>query len=93
MKYECNKNYQEIIERSLKGGGETNRLVSKKMKQSNKKNSDGDGDCDEYPGYARFVEEATIGYSAMQVGVLRFPLNYAIDTRLEEANTEPCTKI
>jgi alpha-tubulin suppressor-like RCC1 family protein len=36
------------------------------MKLSSKKYVNGDGDCDEYPGYARFVEEATIGYSAMQ---------------------------
>eukprot|EP00578_Thalassiosira_sp_NH16_P023580 CAMPEP_0181102540 /NCGR_PEP_ID=MMETSP1071-20121207/14375_1 /TAXON_ID=35127 /ORGANISM="Thalassiosira sp., Strain NH16" /LENGTH=715 /DNA_ID=CAMNT_0023185531 /DNA_START=12 /DNA_END=2159 /DNA_ORIENTATION=- len=60
------KEAQEILDRSLTGGGETNRLISKKMKQSNKKHASGDGDCDEYPGYARFVEEATIGYSAMQ---------------------------
>ena len=59
-------NQQEILARSLTGGGETNRLTTKKMRQSNKKNEDGDGACDEYPGYARFVEEATIGYSAMQ---------------------------
>ena len=52
------------MDRSLTGGGETNRLITKKMKlsTSNKK----DGECDEYPSYARFVEEATIGYSAMQ---------------------------
>ena len=58
---------QEIIERSFTAGGETNRLISKKMKQSYKKNPLGDADADEYPGYARFVEEATLGYSAMQV--------------------------
>lgn len=60
------KEAQEILERSLTGGGETNRLMSKKMKQNNKKNPNGDGACDEYPAYARFVEEATLGYSAMQ---------------------------
>lgn len=59
---------QVILARSLNGGGETGRLVSKKMKQSHRKNEGvADGYCDEYPGYARFVEEATIGYSAMQV--------------------------
>mmetsp|Transcript_10397 Transcript_10397/g.19127 ORF Transcript_10397/g.19127 Transcript_10397/m.19127 type:complete len:213 (+) Transcript_10397:45-683(+) len=62
------KEAQEIIDRSLTGGGETKRLISKKMKRSNKKKDNDNGDCDEYPGYARFVEEATIGYSAMQVG-------------------------
>eukprot|EP00584_Thalassiosira_punctigera_P025947 CAMPEP_0172578848 /NCGR_PEP_ID=MMETSP1067-20121228/138945_1 /TAXON_ID=265564 ORGANISM="Thalassiosira punctigera, Strain Tpunct2005C2" /NCGR_SAMPLE_ID=MMETSP1067 /ASSEMBLY_ACC=CAM_ASM_000444 /LENGTH=724 /DNA_ID=CAMNT_0013371553 /DNA_START=21 /DNA_END=2195 /DNA_ORIENTATION=+ len=60
------KEAQEIIARSLAGGGETGRLITKKMKRSNKQNDSGDVDCDEYPGYARFVEEATIGYSAMQ---------------------------
>lgn len=57
------------MERSLVSGGDTGRLVSKKMKASNKKKdgSAGHADADEYPGYARFVEEATIGYSAMQV--------------------------
>eukprot|EP00571_Detonula_confervacea_P012895 CAMPEP_0172302584 /NCGR_PEP_ID=MMETSP1058-20130122/4258_1 /TAXON_ID=83371 /ORGANISM="Detonula confervacea, Strain CCMP 353" /LENGTH=697 /DNA_ID=CAMNT_0013013113 /DNA_START=45 /DNA_END=2138 /DNA_ORIENTATION=+ len=60
------KEAQDILDRSLTGGGETNRLLSKKMKQSNKKTTNGDGDCDDYPGYVRFVEEATIGYSAMQ---------------------------
>eukprot|EP00970_Alexandrium_tamarense_P000262 scaffold31_cov198-Alexandrium_tamarense.AAC.3 len=60
------KEAREILERSLTGGGETNRLISKKMKNSMKKNSNGDADADEYPGYARFVEEATLGYSAMQ---------------------------
>lgn len=54
------------MDRSLTGGGETNRLITKKMKLSAKKSGSGDGECDEYPGYARFVEEATIGYSAMQ---------------------------
>lgn len=55
------------MDRSLTAGGETNRLVSKKMKQYNKKNAGKeDGECDEYPAYARFVEEATIGYSSMQ---------------------------
>ena len=55
------------MDRSLIAGGETNRLISKKMKQYNKKNAGKeDGECDEYPAYARFVEEATIGYSAMQ---------------------------
>jgi len=60
------KEAQEILDRSFVGGGETNRLVSKKMKLSRKKNPNGDADADEYPGYARFVEEATLGYSAMQ---------------------------
>jgi len=60
------KDAQEILDRSFVGGGETNRLVSKKMKLSRKKNPNGDADADEYPGYARFVEEATLGYSAMQ---------------------------
>ncbi len=57
------------MERSLVSGGDTGRLVSKKMKASTKKKdgSAGHADADEYPGYARFVEEATIGYSAMQV--------------------------
>ena len=41
------------------------------MKNSMKKNSNGDADADEYPGYARFVEEATLGYSAMQVSKSR----------------------
>ena len=59
------KEAQEILDRSFVGGGETNRLVSKKMKLSRKKKN-GDADADEYPGYARFVEEATLGYSAMQ---------------------------
>jgi len=58
---------KDILDRSLTAGGETNRLISKKMKQYNKKNAGKeDGECDEYPAYARFVEEATIGYSAMQ---------------------------
>jgi len=62
------KEAQEILERSLVSGGDTGRLVSKKMKASSKKKdgSAGHADADEYPGYARFVEEATIGYSAMQ---------------------------
>eukprot|EP00581_Thalassiosira_minuscula_P015240 CAMPEP_0183716656 /NCGR_PEP_ID=MMETSP0737-20130205/10482_1 /TAXON_ID=385413 /ORGANISM="Thalassiosira miniscula, Strain CCMP1093" /LENGTH=728 /DNA_ID=CAMNT_0025945951 /DNA_START=143 /DNA_END=2329 /DNA_ORIENTATION=- len=72
------KEAQEIIERSLTGGGETNRLQSKKMKQSYKKRDKliqkdasaidliMEGDADEYPAYARFIEEATLGYSAMQ---------------------------
>lgn len=60
------KEAQEILEQSFVGGGETNRLVTKKMKLSRKKNPNGDADADEYPGYARFVEEATLGYSAMQ---------------------------
>ena len=58
---------KDILDRSLTAGSETNRLVSKKMKQYNKKNpGKEDGECDEYPAYTRFVEEATIGYSAMQ---------------------------
>jgi hypothetical protein len=65
------KEAQEILERSFVGGWkngvETNRLVTKKMKLSRNRNKNGDADADEYPGYARFVEEATIGYSAMQV--------------------------
>ncbi|KAL3780295.1 hypothetical protein HJC23_001336 [Cyclotella cryptica] len=60
------KEAMAILQRSFVAGGETNRLVSKKMKNSYKKNPVGDADADEYPGYARFVEEATIGYSAMQ---------------------------
>lgn len=60
------KEAMEILQRSLTAGGETNRLISKKMKLSHKKNPNGDADADEYPGYARFVEEATLGYSAMQ---------------------------
>ena len=42
------------------------------MKTSNKKKdgSIGYADADEYPGYARFVEEATVGYSAMQVCII-----------------------
>ena len=61
------KEAQEILDRSFVGGGQTNRLVTKKMKLSHKKNPNGDAaDADEYPGYARFIEEATIGYSAMQ---------------------------
>ncbi|KAL7545158.1 hypothetical protein ACHAWF_008513, partial [Thalassiosira exigua] len=61
------KEAQELLERSLTAGGDTGRLITKKMKQCRKRNPDGDGArCDEYPGYARFVEEAAIGYSAMQ---------------------------
>ncbi|KAL7493380.1 hypothetical protein ACHAWT_002530 [Skeletonema menzelii] len=61
------KEAQEILDRSfIAGGGESNRLVSRKMKLSRKKNPIGDTDADEYPAYARFVEEATLGYSAMQ---------------------------
>ena len=59
-------NHQEILERSLTGGGDTGRLISKKMKQDNKKHPNGDGACDDYPAYARFIEEATIGYSEQQ---------------------------
>ena len=69
----CNRP-QEILARSLTSGGDTGRLISKKMKknQSKKKGygENVDVDADEYPGYARFVEEATVGYSAMQVCAL-----------------------
>ena len=56
------------MDRSLTAGGETGRLISKKMKQFYRKKDDGEdcGQSDEYPSYARFVEEAALGYSAMQ---------------------------
>jgi hypothetical protein len=47
---ETNHQKQAILERSLVAGGQTNRMVSKKMKNSYKKNPAGDADADEYPG-------------------------------------------
>lgn len=46
-----------------------NKKKEKKKKSAadkNNNNIEDGGECDEYPNYARFVEEATIGYSAMQ---------------------------
>jgi hypothetical protein len=47
---ETNHPKQAILERSVVAGGHTNRMVSKKMKNSYKKNPAGDADADEYPG-------------------------------------------
>ena len=52
-----------VLVRSLGGSDNTGRLVTRRMRQNESRG----GTCaDEYPGYARFVEEATIGHSAMQ---------------------------
>ena len=56
-----------VLPRSLSSdggdGAGTGRLITKRMRENGRKG----GTCaDEYPGYARFVEEATIGHSAMQ---------------------------
>jgi len=48
-----------LIEHSLKRGGNTGRLVTKKSKKSK-------GDADEFISYARFVEEAVSGNSILK---------------------------
>jgi Regulator of chromosome condensation (RCC1) repeat len=53
---------RSIVEDSYRGG-DTKRLVSRKQRQS-----EGRGDCDEFIGYARFLEEAVCGYSHLKVG-------------------------
>lgn len=72
------KEAMELLQRSLVGKfGCTNRVVGNKKKKTtniideddNDNDDDDDNDDatgDEYPGYARFIEEATIGHSAIQ---------------------------
>jgi len=64
------KEAMELLQRSLVGRfGCTNRLVvvNKKKKTANNIEDDEDDSAgDEYPGYARFIEETTIGHSAIQ---------------------------
>ena len=55
------KECRRLLESALMGSGETGRLVTKKMKKSS------EGDADEYIGFARFLEEALLGYSTQKV--------------------------
>ena len=57
------QNEARAILQASYGGGDTKRIVTKKQRKSDKR-----GDCDEFMGYARFLEEGICGYSKLSTG-------------------------
>jgi hypothetical protein len=55
---------RELLNHSLDKSGDTGRLVTKKSKKGKKADA---GDADEYIAYARFLEEALVGYAVQKV--------------------------
>ena len=57
-----------ILEASY-GGGDTKRVMTRKQKKSQ-----GRGDCDEFIGYARFLEEGVCGHCHLKTGNAKNPI-------------------
>lgn len=63
------QNEARAILQASYGGGDTKRVVTRKQRKS-----EGRGDCDEFIGYARFLEEGICGYSKLSTGNEKEPI-------------------
>ena len=78
----------DIIQASLTNGGETKRCITKKSKGKIKIANKACIGSDEYPAYARFIEEAVSGYTVTQFGCPKVVLPKCVNGRIASCSPE-----